>query len=66
MSKLYSASVNFFAVAHPQNQDHQSLVLDAGNDSDVTQSVFQEVAQFRTFEGLTHAARIFQALQSGS
>jgi hypothetical protein len=64
--KPVSTSVNFFAVTNPQNQDHQSIIFYAGNDSDVTQSVFPEVAEFRAFEGLTNAAGIFEALQSGS
>jgi len=61
-SKPVSTSVNFFSVANPQNQDHKSIIFYAGNDSDVTQSVLPEVAQFRAFEGLTNAAGIFEAL----
>ena len=38
--------VNFFAVTNPQNQDHQSIIFYAGNDSDVTQSVFSEVTKY--------------------
>jgi len=59
-------TINFLAIANPQDQDHQAIIFDAGNDSDVTQSVFPEVAQLRTFKGLTYAARVFKALKSCS
>jgi hypothetical protein len=61
-----SAPIYFLAIAYPQDQDHQSIIFDAGNDSDVTQSVFPEVTKLRAFQGLTNAAGIFEALQSGS
>ena len=38
--------VNFFAVTNSENQDHQSIFFYAGNDSDVTQSVFPEVTKY--------------------
>lgn len=30
-----SIAVNFFAVANPQNQNHLSIIFNAGDDSDV-------------------------------
>jgi hypothetical protein len=53
--------MNRFSGSELQGQIH---IFYAGNDSDVTQSVFPEVAQFRAFEGLTNAAGIFEALQA--
>jgi hypothetical protein len=49
-----SAPIYFLAVTNPQDQDHQSIIFYAGNDSDVTQSVFPEVTKLRTFQGLTN------------
>ena len=48
------------AVADLHNEDAQSAILDAADNSVITHAVFPKLTKARTLEGFTDAARVVQ------
>ena len=54
-------TIDLSPVPDSQNQDDHFLVLNTGNDSEISDPVFPEFTQLGAFKGLTNAAGVFQA-----
>jgi hypothetical protein len=49
-------TVHLTAIANPHNEDTQSAILNAADDSVIAYAVFPELAQLGTLEGFPNAA----------
>jgi hypothetical protein len=53
-------AVDFFAMANPENQYHQPVVLDLADEAVVPNTVFPELPHTRALQGFPNAARIVE------
>ncbi len=58
------ALVDFAAIANPDDEDAQCAVLNIGNDAIVADSIFPEISQLGTFQGLANSAWVIELSDS--
>ena len=58
-----ASAVDFFAVAHAENEDQQPVVFDFADEAVIADAILPKLSQFGAAQGLSDAARIFERSQ---